>query len=171
MNKSSIQLNYNKVVKLLKEIYNISFSHELNMKILKKIIRRYGKKNNICKIIANKDDLYHHNELNKLNFILNSENVKIIEKNLSYNQFLKYKKDYDNKKLKNVYGMAHNQVMNIYEFKKCILNDQDISIYDLIIKNKLLIPNSNYFLRDNKLIDYNSESKYMNFSYYGYFLD
>ena len=67
MNKSSIQLNYNKVVKLLKEIYNISFSHELNMKILKEIIRRYGKKNNICKIIANKDDLYHHNELNKLN--------------------------------------------------------------------------------------------------------
>lgn len=44
-----------------------------------------------------------------------------------------------------------------------------MSLYDLKVENNLLLPKSEYYLRDENLKCYDSKSKYMNFSYYSYF--
>lgn len=170
MNDSSIELNLKNVIKLLKCKYNITFYFELNVKILEVIFLRYKERNCSCIININKDDKYHYEELNKFNFILNNECTQIITNELKYSQYKKYEDEYNNGNLKNVYGMAHNQVMNVAEFQNLLKKSfRDLPFYDLKVANNLLVPKSEYYLRDENLTCYNSWSKYMNFSYYSYF--
>lgn len=171
MNNSSIEINIKNVVELLKSKYGLSFSNQLNIKILKEIFSRYQHRSCHCTIFVNKDDRYHYEQLNKLDFILNNKNTEIIVQELTYSQYKRYEEAYLKGELKNCYGMAHNQVLKVNEFKNFIgkKNDSSLSLYDLKVKNNLLLPNSKYYLRDECLKCYDSKSKYMNFSYYSYF--
>ena len=44
-----------------------------------------------------------------------------------------------------------------------------LSKYHLKLEDGNLVPNSRYYLRENRLTEYETTGKYINFSYYSYF--